>query len=83
MKKLVDYQSIWTLADKEYIYLLESYYFHDNDRFEKILHHKGYCVVIIPDNPPYGLYFKDGKRITKLEWDKFIEDHCKTLPPAF
>lgn len=70
MKQLIDYQTIWSLTDKEYIYLLESYYFHDNDRFQEIRKHKGYYAVAIPDNPPYGIYFKDGERIRKEEWDK-------------
>lgn len=81
MKQLKDYQTLWSLTDKEYIYLLESYYFKGNDRFERILNHKGYCVVIIPDITPYGLYFKNGERISKEEWGKFIDD-SRTFPTS-
>ena len=82
MKHLEDYQSIWGLTDKEYIHLLESYYFFDNDKFQKILHSKGCISVVIPEKTPYAIYFKDGIRISKEEYDKFIYDK-KNHPISF
>ena len=54
MKIVEDYQKLWNLTDKEYIYLLEGFYFHGNDRIKKIINQKGYCAVefqIILDMP--------------------------------
>lgn len=82
MKIVEDYQKLWNLTDKEYIYLLEVFYFHGNDRIKKIINQKGYCAVVIPDNPRYALYFKDAKRISKDEWDAFL-DSCNILPSCF
>lgn len=74
MKHLEDYRSLWGLTDEEYIHFLESYYFFDNDNFQKILCSKGYTYVVIPGKEPYAIYFKDGMRISKEEYDKFIYD---------
>lgn len=75
-----DYQELWGLTDKEYIYFLEGYCFNSNNRFKKIEEKKGYCCVTIPDDPPYGIYFKDGIRISEDEWHKFIQEN-KIFPP--
>ena len=82
MKIVEDYQKLRNLTDKEYIYLLEGFYFHGNDRIKKIINQKGYCAVVIPDNPRYALYFKDAKRISKDQWDSFL-DSCNILPSCF
>lgn len=69
-------KSLGGLTDKEYIHLLESYYFFDNDKFQKILHSKGYISVVIPEKTPYAIYFKDGVRVSKEEYDKFMVQSC-------
>lgn len=79
MKTLVNYQKKWDLTDKEYIYLLEGYYFSDKDRFEAIAKTKGFCYIAIPDNPPYALWFKDGVRISQEEGRQAIYDNNKIL----
>ncbi|WP_304248341.1 hypothetical protein [Parabacteroides gordonii] len=80
MKK--DYQKLWSLTNKEYIYLLESYYFENIDRFKKIKQGKGLGYVAIPDIPPYVLWFNDGKRISSKNAKKIIHDN-NNVPQSY
>lgn len=75
MKKDSDYQKLWSLTDKEYIYLLESYYFENTDRIKKIKQGKGLGYVRIPDTLSYVLWFNDGKIISSEEAKKIIHDN--------
>lgn len=74
MKEIKDYQSILSLTDKEYAYLLECYYFDKNDKLEKIINSNGVVCTLIPDNPHYMIWFYNGKRISKEEAHTLIYD---------
>lgn len=79
MKQAKDYQEIFNLTDKEYIYLLECYYFNDKDIFEAIKKTEGFSCVVIPDTPPYCLRFNDGIRISEEEGIRLMNDNNVSL----
>lgn len=66
MKPLKNYQELWNLTDKEYIYLLECYYW-GYDKIKAIENNKGISFLAIPDTIPYALWFSNGKRISQEE----------------